>query len=69
VLSTVTPVESPIVGPDDVGDHTHVNAMGADAEGKHELADDLLLNATVVIDDHEQCTHPARSTSPTPQGF
>jgi len=44
--------------------------MGADAEGKHELADDLLLNATVVIDDHEQCTHPpGGSTSPTPQGF
>jgi len=43
--------------------------MGADAEGKHELADDLLLNATVVIDDHEQCTHSGGSTSPTPQGF
>ena len=69
VLSTVTPVESPIVGPDDVGDHTHVNAMGADAEGKHELADDLLLNATVVIDDHEQCTHSGEINVPYAAGL
>jgi alanine dehydrogenase len=64
----VTPVESPIVGPDDVGDHTHVNAMGADAEGKHELADDLLLDATVVIDDHEQCTHSGEINVPYAAG-
>ncbi len=68
VLSTVTPVEDPIVGPDDVGDHTHVNAMGADAEGKHELADDLLLEATVVIDDHEQCTHSGEINVPYAEG-
>ncbi|WP_254766439.1 ornithine cyclodeaminase family protein [Salinilacihabitans rarus] len=68
VLSTVTPVEDPIVGPDDVGEHTHVNAMGADAEGKHELADDLLLSATVVIDDHEQCTHSGEVNVPYGEG-
>ena len=68
VLSTVTPVEDPIVGPDDVGEHTHVNAMGADAEGKHELADELLLNATVVIDDHEQCTHSGEINVPYAAG-
>ncbi len=43
ILSTVTPVETPIVSADAVGEHTHINAMGADAEGKHELADELLL--------------------------
>ena len=68
ILSTVTPVESPIVGPEDVGDHTHVNAMGADAEGKHELADDLLVDATVVIDDHEQCTHSGEINVPYAAG-
>jgi alanine dehydrogenase len=64
VLSTVTPVESPIVPADAVGDHTHVNAMGADAAGKHELADDLLLAAKLVIDDHEQCTHSGEINVP-----
>ncbi|WP_281194512.1 ornithine cyclodeaminase family protein [Halorubrum sp. F4] len=68
VLSTVTPVEDPIVGPDDVGEHTHVNAMGADAEGKHELADDLLLDATIVIDDHAQCTHSGEINVPYAAG-
>ncbi|MUW15294.1 ornithine cyclodeaminase family protein [Halorubrum sp. CBA1125] len=68
VLSTVTPVEEPIVGPDDVGAHTHVNAMGADAAGKHELADALLLDATIVIDDHEQCTHSGEINVPYAAG-
>ncbi|ELY35749.1 ornithine cyclodeaminase family protein [Natronorubrum tibetense] len=68
ILSTVTPVEDPIVGPDDVGDHTHINAIGADAEGKHELADDLLQAATIVIDDHEQCTHSGEINVPYHEG-
>ncbi|GAB3667222.1 ornithine cyclodeaminase family protein [Halopiger thermotolerans] len=68
VLSTVTPVRDPIVGPDDVGEHTHVNAIGADAAGKHELADDLLQAARIVIDDHEQCTHSGEINVPYSEG-
>jgi len=68
VLSTVTPVEDPIVHPGDVGDHTHVNAMGADAEGKHELADDVLLDAKLVIDDFAQTTHSGEINVPWSEG-
>ena len=68
VLSTVTPVEDPIVELADVGEHTHVNAMGADAEGKHELSDELLLAATIVIDDYEQCTHSGEINVPWAAG-
>ncbi|MFB6071943.1 MAG: ornithine cyclodeaminase family protein [Halobacterium sp.] len=68
VLSTVTPVEDPLVGPDDLGEHTHVNAMGADAEGKHELADDVLLNSKLVIDDHAQTTHSGEINVPYNEG-
>jgi alanine dehydrogenase len=68
VLSTVTPVETPIVPADAVGEHTHVNAMGADAPGKHELADDLLAEATIVIDDYEQCTHSGEINVPWAAG-
>ncbi|ELY90195.1 ornithine cyclodeaminase [Natrialba hulunbeirensis JCM 10989] len=68
VLSTVTPVRNPVVTPDDVGEHTHINAIGADAEGKHELADDLLQAATIVIDDHEQCTHSGEINVPYHEG-
>ena len=64
VLSTVTPVESPVVAHEDVGEHTHINAMGADAEGKHELADEILLDAKLVIDDHAQTTHSGEINVP-----
>ena len=68
VLSTVTPVRDPIVSLDDLGEHTHVNAMGADAEGKQELDDEVLLSATLVIDDHEQCTHSGEVNVPWGEG-
>jgi alanine dehydrogenase len=68
VLSTVTPVESPIVEREWLGDHTHVNAMGADAEGKHELADGILLDAKLVIDDYEQTTHSGEINVPWSEG-
>jgi len=68
VVSTTTPVTEPIVPRDAVGDHTHVNAMGADAEGKHELADEILLDAKLVIDDHAQCTHSGEINVPYAAG-
>jgi len=68
VVSTTTPVEDPIVARDAVGEHTHVNAMGADAEGKHELADEILLDSKLVIDDHAQCTHSGEINVPYAAG-
>ncbi len=66
VVSTTTPVREPIVT--SVGEHTHVNAMGADAAGKHEVADDVLASATLVIDDYDQCTHSGEINVPWSQG-
>ena len=68
VLSTVTPVEDPIVSREAIGEHTHVNAMGADAEGKHELADEILLAGKLVIDDHAQTTHSGEINVPYHEG-
>jgi alanine dehydrogenase len=68
VLSTVTPVESPIVSREVVGPHTHINAIGADAAGKHELDDRILLDAKLVIDDHEQATHSGEINVPWSRG-
>ncbi|MES3518132.1 MAG: ornithine cyclodeaminase family protein [Natronomonas sp.] len=64
VLSTVTPVESPIVSADSVGPHTHINAIGADAPGKNELDHEILRRAKLVIDDYEQCTHSGEINVP-----
>ena len=69
VVSTTTPVEEPIVARSAVGKRTHLNAMGADAAGKHELADDLLADATVVIDDWEQCVHSGEINVPWAAGL
>ena len=68
ILSTVTPVESPLVSLDDLGEHTHVNAMGADAPGKNELAADVVKAAKLVIDDYEQCTHSGEINVPWSAG-
>ncbi|WP_424017396.1 ornithine cyclodeaminase family protein [Halorientalis pallida] len=68
VVSTTTPVRDPIVPREAVGDHTHINAMGADAEGKHELDDEILLDAKLVIDDHAQCTHSGEINVPYAAG-
>ncbi|MFO7833593.1 MAG: ornithine cyclodeaminase family protein, partial [Halohasta sp.] len=68
VLSTVTPVESPIVDRAAVGDHTHINAIGADAPGKQELDPEILRDATVVIDDYEQTTHSGEINVPYGEG-
>ncbi|WP_435361016.1 ornithine cyclodeaminase family protein [Haloarchaeobius sp. DFWS5] len=68
VLSTVTPVREPVVSADDLGEHTHVNAMGADAEGKQELATEVLQNAKVVIDDYDQTTHSGEINVPFHDG-
>ena len=68
VLSTVTPVTEPIVARSALGERTHINAIGADAAGKHELEDQVLLDARLVIDDHEQCTHSGEINVPYAAG-
>ncbi|MBX0322345.1 ornithine cyclodeaminase family protein [Halomicroarcula sp. F13] len=68
VLSTITPVESPIVDRSWLGERTHVNAIGADAAGKHEHDDRTLLDAKLVIDDYEQCTHSGEINVPWSEG-
>jgi alanine dehydrogenase len=68
VLSTVTPSESPVVSREDIGEHTHVNAMGADAPAKQELDPAILLDARLAIDDHEQATHSGEISVPLSDG-
>jgi alanine dehydrogenase len=68
VLSTVTPVREPIVPRDALGEHAHVNAMGADAEGKQEHDPETLLDAKLVIDDYDQCVHSGEINVPWSEG-
>ena len=47
---------------------THINAMGADAPGKRELAIEVLRNAAVYIDDIHQATGSGEINVPLANG-
>ena len=57
IVTTTTPVRSPIVKAEYIRKGTHINAIGADGPGKQELSVDLIKNATVIIDEWEQASH------------
>ena len=44
-------------------DLAHINALGADAEGKQEIESTVLSRARVFVDDREQAAHSGRSMS------
>jgi alanine dehydrogenase len=57
IVATTTPSRSPIVKNEWVVAGTHINAIGADAEGKEELDPEILKKAKVVVDDWTQASH------------
>jgi alanine dehydrogenase len=57
VINCTTAVRKPIVMKADVPKGAHINAIGADAEGKQELESAILKEARVVIDDWVQASH------------
>ncbi len=68
ILVTVTPSEVPLVMRDWVRPGTHINAIGADAEGKQELDPEILKAARVVVDDWAQASHSGEINVPLSKG-
>ena len=68
IVCTSTPSRVPVVERAWVKDGAHINAMGADAEGKQELASELMRAAKVVIDDREQAFHSGEVNVPLHKG-
>lgn len=64
IISTQTPVRSPIVKLEWIAQGTHINAIGADAPGKQELDPEILKRAKVVVDDWEQASHSGEINVP-----
>jgi len=59
LITTLTPSTIPILNRSDL-DLTSavlINAIGADAEGKRELSDDILHDCQLIVDDYEQASH------------
>ena len=68
IVVTTTPSRNPIVKRSHIRPGTHINAIGADAQGKQELEADLLKDAKVVIDEFEQASHSGEINVPLSEG-
>jgi alanine dehydrogenase len=68
IVVTTTPSRFPVVQRDWVAAGTHINAIGADAAGKQELAPAILAAAKVVVDDWAQASHSGEINVPLARG-
>jgi len=66
IVSTTTPVRTPIVKSEWIKEGTHLNAMGADAAGKQEIDPCLLTreDVKVIVDDMAQALHSGEVNVP-----
>jgi len=68
IVNTSTPGARPVVLRDMVRRGAHINAMGADAEGKQELETALTVAARVFVDDPAQAFHSGEVNVPLHHG-
>lgn len=68
IVVTTTPSTEPLVSRDAVGPGAHINAMGSDTQGKRELSPDLVMSATLVVDDRDQARTLGESQPPVEWG-
>jgi len=69
IVCTVTPARQPVVIKEYIVPGTHINAIGADAEGKEELEPAVLKMATVVVDDLRQASKAGEINVPISKGL
>lgn len=69
ILCTLTPSREPIVKREWIIAGTHINAVGADAEGKQELESSILNEAVVVVDDIRQASSSGEINVPIKKGI
>lgn len=68
IVCTTTPGRDLAVQGGWIASGAHVNAMGADAPGKQELASEVLRSAQIVIDEQHQAEHSGEINVPLSQG-
>ncbi len=69
IVCTVTPARAPVIMKGMISPGTHINAIGADAEGKEELDPSLLAEARVVVDDLRQASTSGEINVPISKGI
>ena len=69
IVCTLTPARLPVVKKAWILPGTHINAIGADAEGKEELEPSILKGSIVVVDDLRQATAAGEINIPIARGL
>jgi len=69
IVCTLTTAHQPVVQNKWLKPGTHINAVGADAEGKEELEPSILNEARVVVDDLRQAIHAGEINVPVSRGI
>ncbi|MFH1032136.1 MAG: ornithine cyclodeaminase family protein [Chloroflexota bacterium] len=69
IVCTQTPARAPFVKKEWIMKGTHINAIGADAEGKEELEPSLLKGNIVVVDDLRQASMAGEINVPVSKGL
>jgi alanine dehydrogenase len=69
IVCTLTPAHQPVVEKKWLVPGTHINAVGADAEGKEELEPSILNGALVVVDNLMQASHAGEINVPVSKGL
>jgi alanine dehydrogenase len=68
IVVTTTPSTTPVVRREWLSPGTHINAIGADAQGKQEMEAAILKAAKVVVDDWAQASHSGEINVPLAAG-
>jgi alanine dehydrogenase len=69
IVCTLTPAREPYLKRKWIAAGTHINAVGADAEGKEELEPSILKEAIVVVDDIGQASAAGEINVPITRGL
>ena len=69
IICTLTPAHQPVLQKMWLKPGVHINAVGADAEGKEELEPSILNEAVVVVDDLRQAIHAGEINVPIAKGL
>ena len=69
IICTLTPAHQPVLQQKWLKPGAHINAVGADAEGKEELEPAILNEAIVVVDDIGQAIHAGEINVPVAKGL
>jgi alanine dehydrogenase len=69
IVVTTTPTRRPIVKAGWIRPGAHINAIGADAQGKEELEPALLKVSKIIVDDRSQASHSGEINVPLAKGI